>query len=178
MFKRNKVIKEIIQLICYLAFFGYFMKTLDLIVSYAYSLSDPASANDFYKGIDLSGLLDESKLYYTLSVLVLVIISALKSYVFYLTTRIFKMLNFVNPFSKDISGTIAKITYITFLIGLSSGAFEIITKEILETGFKMRTLETFWQYGDSYLFMAAILFVITLIFKKGIELQTENELTV
>jgi len=48
----------------------------------------------------------------------------------------------------------------------------------LEKGYNIDLIERYWNDGGAYLMMSAILFVIALIFKKGIELQNENDLTV
>jgi ABC-type multidrug transport system fused ATPase/permease subunit len=149
-----------------------------LIISYIDSLFNPTKAEDIYKGFDLSQLFAESKIRYTIAVIVLVIISGLKAYVFYFAIRLFKILNFAKPFSKHVSKVITKITYFTFVIGIISGMVEIIVSKISENRYNFGPVETLWSDSDAYLFMSAILFVIALIFRKGIELQTENELTV
>lgn len=178
MTKRNNIIWKVIKTVCWVIFFLYCMKTLDLIVSYSYSLYNPADAKDLYHGLDLSQLYFSNKLHYSLTVLVIIIISALKALVFYFATTLFKILNFVKPFSRDISRIITKITYYTFAIGIVSGIVEIFVNRLSANGYNFSPIESLWGDGDAYFFMSAILFVIALIFKKGIELQSENELTV
>jgi hypothetical protein len=39
-------------------------------------------------------------------------------------------------------------------------------------------VEKYWSDTAAFLMMAAILFIISQVFKKGIELQNENDLTV
>jgi hypothetical protein len=39
-------------------------------------------------------------------------------------------------------------------------------------------LNEYWTDGKAFILMSAVLFIIATIFKRGIELQSENDLTV
>jgi hypothetical protein len=39
-------------------------------------------------------------------------------------------------------------------------------------------MERFWNDSGAYLMMSAVLFVVSLVFRKGLELQNETDLTV
>jgi len=45
-------------------------------------------------------------------------------------------------------------------------------------GFNTNILSKFWADSGAYIIMGAIIYIIATIFKKGIELQNENDLTV
>jgi hypothetical protein len=83
--------------------------------------------------------------------------------------------NIKNPFTIEISSKIQKISYILFelwvisFIGNSYIGF--VSKE---TGID---LANHFNH-EEYFFMAGIVYIISQIFKRGVELQEENELTV
>jgi hypothetical protein len=66
------------------------------------------------------------------------------------------------------------MSLITFIIGLMSVIGKTYTTYLFGKNYNPNLA---WS-GKEFLFMASILFVISLIYKRGIELQTENELTV
>jgi hypothetical protein len=52
------------------------------------------------------------------------------------------------------------------------------TKRLSQLGYVIGDIGQYWDDTAAFLMMAAIIFVISQIFKKGIELQNENDLTV
>ena len=48
----------------------------------------------------------------------------------------------------------------------------------IQNGYEVSHVEKYWNDTAAFLMMAAILFIISQVFKKGIELQNENDLTV
>ena len=83
------------------------------------------------------------------------------------------------PFNNEVRRFIFLLSYIAFVIGLFSGYGIKYSGWLIMQGVKMPDTH-FLRFGgaDVWLFMAVILFVIAQIFKRGIEIQTENELTV
>ena len=83
------------------------------------------------------------------------------------------------PFSREVGRFIFKISYLALSIGLFSWWGVKYTEWFVKQGVKMPDIEYLRLGGaDVWLFMGVILFVIAQIFKRGIEIQTENELTV
>ncbi|MES2797548.1 MAG: DUF2975 domain-containing protein [Bacteroidota bacterium] len=83
--------------------------------------------------------------------------------------------NLENPFSMNIAMMLEKIGYLLFsvwLIGfIANGYTDYLSKNIegIEKGF---------DTDFSFLFSAGIVYIISQIFKRGVEIQSENELTV
>ncbi|WP_103924999.1 DUF2975 domain-containing protein [Algoriphagus boritolerans] len=48
----------------------------------------------------------------------------------------------------------------------------------MKRGYDVDSVGQFWDDYSAFLMMAAVVFVIAQIFKKGLELQSENDLTV
>jgi hypothetical protein len=68
---------------------------------------------------------------------------------------------------------------LAFAIGFFTGWGVGYTRWLAEKGIPMPDTQNLHLGGaDVWLFMGVILFVIALIFKRGIEIQSENELTV
>ena len=87
-------------------------------------------------------------------------------------------LNLEKPFSTFVSAQITKMSYLTLSIGLISYIASEIAKKMGQTGYEIEPLNQFWVDSEAFILMAAIVYVIALIFKKGVELQSENELTI
>jgi hypothetical protein len=178
MSKRNNFIWKAIQVICWLIFLGYCIQTGALLFNYIFSLFKPIATHNLYLGIDLSELYLKSKSIYTFVFTLMVVISAFKAYLFFIALKLFKTLNITKPFSENVSAIITKITYCTFSIGIISIIAQEVANQLSEKGYNVGLVERYWNDGGAYLVMTAILFTIAFIFKKGIELQNENDLTV
>lgn len=175
---KNDFIWKAIQVVCWFIFAGYCVQTGALIFNFVYSLFKPIATHNLHLGLDLSDVYQNSKSFYTILFLLIIAVSSLKSYLFYLVIKLFKTINLVKPFSEDVSAFISRITFFSFVIGLISMAAHRLTKELSGKGFDISMVDRYWSDWGAYLMMSAILFVISLIFKKGIELQHENDLTV
>lgn len=83
------------------------------------------------------------------------------------------------PFSLELKNFIAALCYLSLGIGLFSSAGIHYSEWLISQGVSMPSAEKMRLGGaDVWLFMGVVLFVIAQIFKRGIEIQTENELTV
>jgi len=178
MTNRNDFIWKTIQVISWIIFAGYCVQTGALLFNFIFSLFRPVATKNLYLGLDLSDVYDKSKYIYINVFTFIIFLSALKAFVFYFVINIFKKLNLVKPFSDEVAGLISKISYYSFAIGLIGAIAHQFTKRLIQKGYEAGAAERFWEDNFAYLMMAAIVFVISLIFKKGIELQKEQELTV
>jgi Protein of unknown function (DUF2975) len=105
----------------------------------------------------------------------------MKACIFYLIIKILhdKKLNMSQPFSREVRLFILKVSYLAFGIGLFTWWGVKYTEWLVNLGVKMPDTQHLRLGGaDVWLFMSVTLFVIAQIFKRGIEIQTENELTV
>ena len=82
------------------------------------------------------------------------------------------------PFSTFVANQISKISYITLLIGLLSQIARQITKSLMHHGFVPDNISQFWEDSEAFILMGAVIYIIATIFKKGVDIQTENDLTV
>lgn len=175
---RDRIIWTAIQAVCWVIFIGYCIQTGALLFNYVFSLSRPIAAHNLYLELNLSDLYKQHQPLYTSALLLMIALSAGKAYIFYLSTTLFTTINLATPFSERIASIITKITSCTFLVGLVTLIAHALTERLLTRGYPMAGATRFWDDGAVYLTMSAILFVIALIFKKGIALQKENDLTI
>ncbi|MEG1376804.1 MAG: DUF2975 domain-containing protein, partial [Myroides sp.] len=83
------------------------------------------------------------------------------------------------PFNTHLKDFILKLSYLSFGIGLFTHCGSEFCVWLTNQGAKIASLESLNLTGsDVWFFMAIILFIITQIIKKGIEIQSENELTI
>ena len=105
----------------------------------------------------------------------------MRAVLFYLIIDILqnKKLDIARPFNKNVGRFLFRISYLSLLIGLFSWSGAEYTEWLLSKGVKLPGLQYLRLGGaDVWLFMGVTIFVIAQIFKRGIEIQTENELTV
>jgi uncharacterized membrane protein len=87
-------------------------------------------------------------------------------------------LDLTRPFNSYVAGKIKSISYFTLSIGLISYMARETSKSIQHYGFETDTLNQFWADSQAWILMAAVIYVISTIFSRGVELQNENDLTV
>jgi len=141
---------------------------------------NPVNAKHFW-GIDLSDLYTWDKGYFLVETLMMSIVAVMRAIIFYLIVKILhdKKLNMSQPFNKETGRFISKISYLALMIGVFSGWGAKYVQWFVRQGVKMPDIQSLRLGGaDVWLFMGITLFVIAQIFRRGIEIQTENELTV
>jgi len=179
---RTKQILKILQVLSWIIFIGVCIEAGGSIFSAFYTLViNPANARTFWEGNDLSGLYQYDPGHFFAETLLISIASVMKACIFYLIIKILhdKKLSMSQPFSEEVRLFIIKVSYLAFGIGLFTGFGVKYTEWLVKQGVHMPDTQHLRLGGaDVWLFMAVTLFVIAQIFKRGIEIQTENELTV
>ena len=178
MTKSNHLIWKILHVLCWIIFIGLCIQTGALIFNYLYSLVNPVASFNLYMGLNLSEIYEANKNTYMHVFGTIILLSALKALVFYFIIKLFLKLNLIKPFSEIISNLIMSISFVTLAIGILGIYAKYYVQSIIETGIQLSVIDRYLVDSEAYLFMAAIIYFIALIFKKGIELQSENELTI
>lgn len=178
MTSKNKFVWNLIQLVCWLIFAGLCVQAGTLVFNYVYSLFRPIAAYNLDSGLNLAALYNRSIALYSLLFSFLIGIAVLKAVTFYYVLRLFKVIKLVNPFTEEISKLLLKITYQACSVGALCFLAQRFTQQLSHRGFDLQLVSRYWNDSAAYLMMSAILFVVALIFRKGIELQQDNDLTV
>lgn len=178
---KTKLMLTILHILSLIIFVGVSIEAGGFIVNAIGALVKPASVKYLWHIADLSALLNyDHNLFFTLLV-TMSIVAVLKACLFYLIIDILhrKKLNITSPFNMGIDNFAQKAAYITSLIGLFSWCGVQFVQWLIQQGVKMPDIQLMRIDGaDVWLFMSVTLFVIAQIFKRGIEIQTENDLTV
>jgi hypothetical protein len=169
----------------WILFIGLCIQAGTLLYSFFVSLViNPEGAKNLDLGLNLSALYAGSIGYYSMMVLLLICLSGLKAYIFYMVIQIFKKINFVHPFSPEIARLIKVIGYVALGTGVLNLAANSYSEWLIENGFAKYTLEQFTSLykflggGAEFILLGGIIFIISQVFNRGIEIQAENELTV
>ncbi|WP_400193957.1 DUF2975 domain-containing protein [Hymenobacter sp. B81] len=172
---RSQTILTTMQVVFWVIFIGLCIKTGALAVSLLVSLFVNAdAARDLYMGLDLHALQTASRRHYLGVGSLLLYLWGAKAYMAYLVTAIFAKLNFEQPFSPAVGGLIAQISHAALGAGIVALLAEGYSDWLLKRGLDA---PGGWAGGE-FLFLAGILFVVAQVFQKGIDLQSEHELTI
>ncbi len=178
MTSKNQFIWKSIHVICWMIFIGLCIQTGTLIFNFIFSLFKPIAAYNLDSGLNLAEMYNRSIEVYVLFFSFLIAIAAVKAVTFYYVLRLLKELRLVNPFTESVSDLILKITYQAFSVGILCYLAHQFSKHLLHRGYAFEGASKYWNDSSAYLMMSAILFVVALIFKKGVELQHDNDLTI
>ena len=178
----TKQILKILLVLSWIIFIGVCIEAGGCIFSAFYTLViNPVNAAFFWAGNDLSGLYKYDPGQFFAETLLISIAAVMKACIFYLIVKILheKKLNISQPFSREVRFFIIKVSCLAFGTGLFTWWGVKYTEWLIRQGVKMPDTQHLHLGGaDVWLFMSVILFVIAQIFKRGIEIQSENELTV
>ena len=177
----TKHILMLLNILSWIIFLGLCIETGGIIFNTVYALFKPIVAKYFWNGADLSALYAHNKGHFITQTVLLSIVAVMKTMIFYLIVKLFynKKFNMAKPFNAELTTMVFNIAYLC----LGAGAFSFWAAKystwIKAHGVQMPDIQYLRIDGaEVWLFMAVVLFVIGQVFKKGTELQTENDLTV
>ncbi len=168
----------LITVIIWSIFIGLCIQAGTLIFTFTYSLIQPIISKDLYEGLNLFSLQTQSKWQYIALVTLLISISILKAQLFYTMIRIFIKIDLVHPFSNGIAILISKLSYIAFTLGVTQYLSGRFVKKLDTEVFQLMGVENHLSSSFEYFLISALIFAIAQVFKRGVEIQAENELTV
>jgi len=178
----TKQILNVLYILSWIIFVGICIDTGGILSNALYAFFfNPVIAQNFWSGIDLSSLFQFDRGYFLVETFLMSIVGIMKAIMFYLIIKIVhdKKLNLLQPFNKEVRKFIFNLAFLSFGIGLFSIWAANYAEWFENQGVKMPDIHLLKIGGaDVWLFMSVILFVIAQIFKRGIEIQEENELTV
>lgn len=174
---KTKTLYNLLRVLTWVIFIGLCVQTGAFIFNYVFSLLKPIATHNLYMGLNLSALYETSKMVYSKLFLLLIATSALKAYLFYGVVSLFRKLDFVRPFSTEIVLRIVRIGYVALSVGILHLLALQYALHLESDGNDLGFITEYWNDYAGFLMMSLIVFVIVQVFKKGIELQIENDLT-
>lgn len=178
MSKTNNFVFKGLYIVAWIIFVGLCIEAGGLIVNFIFSIYKPEAVQNLYQKLDLSEMYNRSRWTFFSMYSFILFISLLKAYLFYIVVILMHKIDLSNPFSSFVSEQITLISYYTFSIGILSYIARQTAKNLQHYGYVMDNLNEFWADSQAFILMAAVIYVIATIFKKGVEIQAENDLTV
>lgn len=172
---------KVLEILSWIIFIGLCIEAGALIFNSVYALYKPIVAAHFWNGADLSQLYAYDKWHFITQVSLVVIVAVMKAMIFYLIVKLFydKKFSLSKPFNNAIMGVVLNIAYLCLGAGFFSMWSTRQMKWFTKKGIAMPDEHLLNIDGaDVWLFMAVVLIVFAQVFKKGIELQNENDLTI
>lgn len=171
---RTKRLLTVMLILTWIAFIGLMIKPGAILVAYIVSCVNPEATRKMYPGLDQGALRQFSFWHYTLSVSFTLALYAMKAFVLYLVIKAMSAVNLVNPFKMEMVRILEWISYVLL------GTWIIATLHNMHTGWLMKRtgIEQETWPAETFIFIAGLVFIISQIFKRGVEIQSENDLTV
>ena len=171
---RTEGVLTVMHILAWVAFVGFMIEAGVILVSYGISCFNPEATKNLYRGLSLYNLRQFNFWHYTLSVSIFVAIAIMKAFVFFLAIKILSKVNLMNPFTIEVVRIMERMVHVllgTWFMAMASNA---------HTAWLLK--ETGELHGDwvatEFIFMAGLVFIISQVFKRGVEIQSENDLTV
>ena len=175
-------ILKILYVLSWIIFIGVCIEAGSFIFNSFFTLViNPVGANNVVQRIDLSSLYKYDPGYFFVETLLMSIVAVMRACIFYQIVKILhnKKLDMTQPFSKEMGRFIFNVSYLALGTGLFSSWGVKYAEWFVKQGVDMPDIQSLRLGGaDVWLFMGVILYIIAQMFKRGIELQAENELTV
>jgi len=178
MSKTNNFVFWCLYVIAWIIFVGLSIEAGGLIVNFFFSLYKPEFVQNLYQKLDLTEMYKASKLAFFGIYSFILIISILKACLLYIIIRLMHTMNLSKPYNTFVARQISKICYYTISIGILSYIAVQFTKNLMHHGFVPNDLDRFWADSEACIFMGAVIYIIGTIFKKGVDIQNENDLTI
>jgi hypothetical protein len=163
----------VMNILAWIVFIGLLVIAGSITISYFVSIGNAQAAKDLYKGMDLFAYRQQSFVNYTFIIVYKIMLNIAQAYIAFLMTRLLSKLNISKPFNADVVKLMQKISYVILCVWLITIVYDSHVA-ILE---KMYGIVATYISGD-FIFLAGIVYVLAQMFKRGIEIQSENELTV
>ena len=164
---------KILHTISWIVFIGLCIKTGIILTTYFISISKPEIASNLYAGLNLSEYYNYDFLQYSFLVCYKVVLFAIEAYIAYLVISLLKDLNLSKPFNIKVQTLMQKISYSIFYLWilalLHNTHMQFIGKKY---NFELSL------FSSDFVFLAGIIFIFAQIVKRGIQIQSENDLTI
>lgn len=171
---KTEKILTLLHILAWIVFIGFSIDAGAMIVSFIVSMVNPAAAMNLYKGVDLQQLRQYDTEQYIISAGLLITYLILKAQVAYMLIMVLSKIKMSNPFVIETSRALEKISYLiltTWIIAIIHNLHaEMLIRRVADLDIA--------QLPSDFIFYAGVVYVVSQIFKKGVELQSENELTI
>ena len=175
MLTTNNLVFKGLKIVAWIIFVGLCIEAGGLLVNFIFSIVNPEMVDNLYQKLDLSEMYNRSKWAFFSMYSFILFIAFLKAYLFYIVVKLVTQINLSKPFNSFVSKQISQISYYTFSIGLLSYIAKQSAKNLQHHNYNTKMLNPFWTDAQAFILMSAVIYVIAIIFAKGVEFQEEIE---
>ena len=170
--KTNQLLKAM-KFISWAVFIGLLIKVGTMLFLYFLSIGTPEVSKNLFEGLNLNEYYNHSFWQYTLIVSYKVLLFATEAYIAFLVIKLLSSLNLQNPFNTTVLILMNKISYTIF------GLWILAIIHNTHVQFLAKRYDfTMDLFSSDFIFLAGIIFIFAQIVKRGIEIQSENDLTI
>ncbi|RKE98597.1 DUF2975 domain-containing protein [Ichthyenterobacterium magnum] len=170
--KTEKLLKGM-YFITWLVFIGLMIKAGAILISYFVSIGNSEVSKNLFDGLDLLAYRDYSFIQYSFIVGYKVLLYAIEAYIAFLIIKLLSQLDLQEPFNSKVQVLIQQVSYSIFYLWvlaiIHNAHVQFLGKR---HGFSMDL------FSSDFIFLAGIIFIFAQIVKRGIDIQTENDLTI
>ncbi len=173
---KTEKILAVLKVFSYLALIGFAIECGSQIISLIVSFINPDLAKEFYRvNPVIFNLRQNSNWFFVVAMVVVIVLAALKVGVWYRVIQLLSKLKFQTPFTRDVAARLEKIAFQLFAIWIVG----VLGKIFFDWQAKItgESLDNIIP-SSGFLFIAGIVYIISQIFRRGIEIQEENQLTI
>lgn len=173
---KTKTILEIIKYLALIGAIGFSIECGSQLIGFIISFSNPEIAKKMYlANKSIFELRSQNLTYFYCTKSLVIAFVALKAHIWYYLFDFLHKLKLKNPFTDEVAVKIQNISYLLLslwiMAEIGNGYFNYVSKRT--------DIDLVNHFNhEEYFFMAGIVYIIAQIFKRGVELQEENELTV
>ena len=172
--EKSSFVLKLIRIVFILGLIGLFVSLINILCVFFGHNLNWEMARKFHSSIDFTKIWKNDENAFNVISLIEIVTVILKIYIFLNVLKVFKNLNFNEPFNQKINDIIRKIIYFSISIGILGVLIKVYIELFVANDLLLST-----QIGNSeYLWIGALLFILNKIFIKGYELQSENDLTI
>lgn len=176
--KTNFILKAT-HVVFYIVFVALCILTGTLLFNYFFSqVVSPIATKNLSSGLNLYDLANKNVGFYHLLMWLLILASAAKALMFYFLVKIPHLLDLSQPFTAELSEKIFYVSYAAFVVALLLIITSDFSQWLTGQGIALIKIEDYLGGGEEFLILAGIMFFVANIFKRGVEIQTENSLTI
>jgi hypothetical protein len=178
MSKTNNFVFWGLYVIAWIIFVGLSIEAGGLVVNFVFHLYDPEIIENLYQNLDLIELYKNSQSTFYNVYSFIITISILKAVLFYTVIAMMHKMNLSKPFSNLVEKKISMISYYALSIGLLSYIANQVVKNLNHRSMIPDSFNQFFGDSEGFILMGAVIYIIAQVFKTGVKLQEENDLTV
>ena len=171
---KTNTLLMVMYVLSWLALAGIIVKGSAFLITYCVSITNPSGAKNLYMGLNFADLRQFDFVQYTGVMILLIALEVLQGYVAVMVIKVLSQIKMTSPFTMEVARKLERISYVILLIWVVTmfynGQITWLSKQL--PGFEKHVIP------GEFILIAGVVLIFSQIFKRGVEIQTENELTV